>query len=240
MKIKVLSWNIWCGTYLDEVIEFLREADADIIALQEACIDDRGNIAEIIAKELGYQFTHAVGMHLPVKFLPNYKSEDPRGILFGNAILTKHQIIESKTIEITHEDKRLIAQANIKINDKVVNVFSIHLKHTHQAQSDLQDKQALNLVELASGGDTIVMGDFNSLPDSDVIQSISRVLRNTEGGVPTPTWSVYRKGCSVCLVDEVKYKLDYIFTSKELKSDSFKVHHSRGSDHLPVTAMIEI
>jgi endonuclease/exonuclease/phosphatase family metal-dependent hydrolase len=240
MKIKVLSWNIWCGTYLDEVIEFLREADADIIALQEACIDDRGNIAEIIAKELGYQFTHAVEMHLPVKFLPNYKSEDPRGILFGNAILTKHQIVESNTIELTHEDKRLVAQANIKINDKVVNVYSVHLKHTHQAQSDLQDKQALNLVELASGGDTIVMGDFNSLPDSDVIQSISRVLRNTEGGVSTPTWSVYRKGCSVCLVDEVKYKLDYIFTSKELKSDSFKVHHSRGSDHLPITAIIEI
>ena len=67
MKVKILSWNIWCGTYLDEVTEFLKNANADIIALQEVVEDERGNLVEIIAKELGYKYVHAIGMNMPVK-----------------------------------------------------------------------------------------------------------------------------------------------------------------------------
>jgi len=78
MKIKVLSWNIWCGTYLEEVIKFLKKADADIIALQEVSIDERGNLSEIIAKRLGYKHTNAIDVNIPLKFLPGYKSYDER------------------------------------------------------------------------------------------------------------------------------------------------------------------
>ncbi len=54
MKLKVLSWNIWCGTHLDQVIDFLEKSEADIVALQEGCIDQRGNIVKIISEKLGY------------------------------------------------------------------------------------------------------------------------------------------------------------------------------------------
>jgi endonuclease/exonuclease/phosphatase family metal-dependent hydrolase len=84
------------------------------------------------------------------------------------------------------------------------------------------------------------MGDFNSLPESSVIKKMNESLQNTEVNSNTPTWSVYKDGCTECLIDEVIYKLDYIFTSKDLKSDKFTVYDSKGSDHLPVSSIIEI
>lgn len=240
MQIKILSWNIWCGIHLEEVTEFLKTADADIIALQEVTEDERGNISEIIAKKLGYEYAHAVGMNIPLKFLPGQKSDDERIIKFGNAILSKYKITNSKVIELTKEDKRLIIKADIEVGDKTLHIFSIHLKHTHQKPSKLQDLQAENLIKLASKEKTIIMGDFNALSESNVIKKMSQTLHDVEIDSTTPTWSVYKEGCTVCLVGNVKHKLDYIFTSKDIRTNSFKVHESKGSDHLPISAIIEI
>lgn len=242
MKIKVLSWNIWCGTYLDGVIEFLKTANADIIALQEVAADDRGNIVEIIAKKIGYEYAHGVDMDIPLKYLPGYKHDDERTIKYGTAILSKYKINDSKTYELSKSQgfRRLIVGADIQIEDNVLHVFSIHLKHTHQKHFVLQDLEAENLIKLLPAADTIVMGDFNALPESSVIQKMSNKLQNTEIDSATPTWSVYKEGCTGCLVESIKYKLDYIFTSKGIKSNSFTVHASKSSDHLPVSAIIEI
>lgn len=242
MRLKLLSWNIWCGTYLDGVIEFLKNADADIIALQEAVIDERGNIAEIIAKELGYEYVHAIDMDIPLRFLLGYKSDEKGNKKFGNAILSKYKIINNKIHLINREGefRRLIIEADIDINGKLLNVFGVHLKHTHQMPLEVQDLEAEKLIELIPEKNTIVMGDFNALPKGNVIEKISKVLKNTEKDSDTPTWSVYKEGCTLCLVDSVRYKLDYIFTSKDIKSDSFEVYETKSSDHLPVSAIIEI
>ncbi len=240
MKIKVLCWNIWCGTHLEEVIEFLKKADADIIGLQEVCEDTRGSIGEIIAKELGYHYVHAVNMDLPVRYIPGYGDDDMRKIKFGPAILSKHKIVKSQVIELTKEDNRLIIQADVEIGNQIVHVYSIHLKHTCQKYLELQDLQAENLINITSNEKTIVMGDFNSLPESIVVKKIKNALKDTEESIATPTWSVYKNGCTMCRVDSIRYKLDYIFTSKDLVANSFTVHDSKGSDHLPISAIIEI
>lgn len=36
------------------------------------------------------------------------------------------------------------------------------------------------------------------------------------------------------------YRLDYVFTSYDIKTSSFKVEKTKGSDHLPVSTIIEI
>ena len=240
MKIKVLSWNIWCGTYLDEVIKFLQTANADIVALQEVAEDDRGNISKIIADKLGYKYVYTTDIDMPLKYLPNNKSDDERTIKMGNAILSKYEIINSKEHQLIENKARTVIEADIKIENTILNVFSIHLRHTHQKQLDWQDLQAENLLKLLPKENTIVMGDFNSLPESDVIKKVSGLFKNTEVGNQTNTWSVYKYGCNECLIDKVIYKLDYIFTSKDLRTDSFKVYNSKASDHLPISTIIEI
>ena len=241
MKLKILSWNIWCGTYLDEVIKFLKTADADIIALQEVVEDERGNLVEIIAKELGYEYVHAIGMNMPVRFLPKYKKDDEKTIKFGTAILSKYKIVDNKIYELVDENKRLVIGADIKIGNETLHIFSIHLKHTHQKPSEIQDVETENLLKLLPEKNTVVMGDFNALPESSVIKKMSQVLKNAGENFITPTWSVFKDGCTCVTKDgEIIYQLDYIFTSKDIKTNSFKVYESKASDHLPISAMIEI
>ncbi len=131
-------------------------------------------------------------------------------------------------------------KADVEIGGHTIHVFSIHLKHTHQKPLALQDLQAENLIKTASEEKTIIMGDFNALPESSVIQKMSKVFKNAETNPFTPTWSLYKEGCTVCLVESLKYTLDYIFTSRDLKTSSFKVENSKASDHLPISAIIEI
>jgi endonuclease/exonuclease/phosphatase family metal-dependent hydrolase len=240
MKLKILSWNIWCGTHLAEVINFLRTADADIIALQESAEDERGNISKIIAEDLGYQYIYTTDVDMPLKYLPGNKVDDERTIKMGNAILSKYEIVNHKEHKLIENKNRTVLEANIKIENIILNVFSIHLRHTHQKQLDLQDLQVENLLKLLPDKNTIVMGDFNSLPDSSVIKKVNNLLQNTEIDSNTSTWSVYKEGCTECQIGDVVHKLDYIFTTRELVTNSFEVHNSKASDHLPISVIIKI
>jgi endonuclease/exonuclease/phosphatase family metal-dependent hydrolase len=239
-KIKILSWNIWCGTYLNEVIKFLQKNKVDIISFQEVIENNSGNIAKMIAEKLGYEYVYAIDMDMPLKWLPGYEKDNKKTIKMGNAILSRYKIVESKVHKLIKNEQRSVIEANIYIGDVLLNVFSVHIMHTHQKQLDLQDLQIENLLKILPEKNTIVMGDFNSLPNSSVIQRMNKSLNNSEINCNTPTWSVYKDGCDICKVDKVICKLDYIFTSKDIVTNSFRVYSSKASDHLPVSTFLEL
>lgn len=237
-KLKVVSWNIWQGANLPEVKNFLKDVDADIIALQEVSNDER-NITKEIADYLGCKYITAFDMSLPMKYVPEHLRTTAEYLNYGSVILSKYEIVSGGPVVISDEDNRTIAKADIKVSNETFSVYGLHLKHTHQEDSELQNLQADNLVEMIPDKRAIVMGDFNSLKGSYPIIKISRVLFDTEIGEPTPTWSVYKDGCSHCQIGELEHKLDYIFTTKDIKTESFKVGNSSASDHLPVIAELE-
>jgi endonuclease/exonuclease/phosphatase family metal-dependent hydrolase len=245
MKLKILSWNIWGGKYLNEVMTFLKDADADIIALQEVIEDDRaGNTSLTIAKKLGYECVYGLGMLMSSKWAgpPREKEET---IKFGNAILSKHAITSSKIHKLSVSERRVAVQADLRIGNTILHCFSVHLKHNHVERSNpkilqLQNEQADNLVKILPSEKTVLMGDLNALPESYAVKKMGEVLKNIEKDPGSLTWSVYPEGCDGCLPKGIQYKLDYIFISEDIKAQSFEVGNSKGSDHLPISAIIEI
>jgi endonuclease/exonuclease/phosphatase family metal-dependent hydrolase len=229
MQLKVLSWNIWIDGHFDLVKDLLRTADADIIALQEVKDNDPGRDVISYLASFGYQHV----------FSPVEKRWD--GIVYrdGCAIFSKYDIISSKTHVLSEENSRIAQQADIKIGSNILHVFSTHLLHTHQKPSDLQALQARNLIKILSKEKTILMGDFNATPESETIQIIKTALKNTDPDSP-PTWSVYPEGCAVCLPRQIDIRLDYIFTTPDIRTTSPKVESSKGSDHLPISVMADI
>ncbi len=239
MKLKLISWNIWGGTHLDEVVRFLKSADADIIALQEVVEIETGNTAEIIAKELGYECTHGIQMHLPRKFLPKYADEEGT-VKFGTAILSKYPIVKGEPVDLSPEASRIATKANILVGEKIFHVVSLHLKHSHYQQPlAIQDVQVKNLLSMLSAENTIVMGDFNAVPESSVIQKMSESLVQTDM-TNTPTWPLYVEGCSCADGSEPKFKIDYIFTTKDMQTISSETGITKASDHAPISATVEI
>ena len=232
MTLKILSWNIWEGKYLTSVIGFLKKSDADIIGLQEVIQEKGGkeNIAELIASKLNYKFVYATASQI---------EKDGKTVDKGEAILSKHKIVGNKTHILSQTERRIAIEADIKVKNTILHVFNLHLIHTHQRPSDIQSLQVENLVRILPIEATILMGDFNAIPQSAAIKRVSKVLKNTDNS-GIPTWSVYPEGCEVCKPHSIEHKLDYIFTSEDIKSKLYKVKRSEGSDHLPVLAVIEV
>ncbi len=230
-KIKLLSWNIWYDCHFSEVVRFLDGADADIIALQEIVVNDPARDTVTYLKNKGY-----AGVVMPhVEFTDN----NGKHVKLNLGIFSKYPIIESSERPLREGKGKGAMEAKIQIGEKVLSVFSVHLKHTHQESLPLQNEQADTLATILPLEKGIVMGDFNSVPGSYPVTKMEEKYINTDvAGLPT--WSVYPEGCPVCKPQKIDTKLDYIFVSPDLKWMSFEVGSSKGSDHLLVLVEGEI
>lgn len=233
MIIKVVSWNIWFGKYYHEIAHYLKNRESDVIALQEVIqdLDGKHNIAENLAKELGYHWKYEETLQMEY---------EGKTVSWGNAILSKYPIHQTQLHELSSDDNRRTAlQATIEIGDEQVTIISTHLIHTHQKPSKLQETQAQNLLSIIPNTKAIVMGDFNALPDSNAVKIMSDVLRNVDSQLD-PSWCMYIEGCPVCKIDELVYRLDYMFATRDIKVHSYQTDYSKGSDHLPIAATLEL
>lgn len=233
MTIKVVSWNIWFGKHYHDIITYLKTAEADVIGLQEVIQDADGkhNTAENIAKELGYHWKYEETMQVDL---------DGKAVSWGNAVLSKYPITSSKLHELPEgNDRRTALETAIEIDGKTFTIVSTHLLHTHQKPSGVQEKQAQKILKIIPKERGIVMGDFNATPESNAVQIVSAKLNCTDTQLD-PTAFMYIEGCTVCKIDEVILRLDYIFATKDLKVHSFETGYSKGSDHLPIATSFEI
>lgn len=229
MKLKILSWNIWIDGNFRQICDFLKEADADIIGLQEIQADDpRRDVINYLS-----------GLEYDYFFAPVQKVWGGKTWNDGPAVFSRLPIINRQTFLLSTANPRAAVRADIQVQDKILHVFSTHLIHTHQQPSAEQEEQGLNLLKELSAESTILMGDFNATPNSTIIKEIRKILVDSDAS-STPTWSVYPEGCKVCAPPNVNFRLDYIFTTKDLKTSGFKVESSKASDHLPISVVIEI
>jgi endonuclease/exonuclease/phosphatase family metal-dependent hydrolase len=227
MQLKILSWNIWCDGHMNEITEFLAAANADIICLQEVLPNDKMRDVLGFLGSLGYRYAYADAV----------KQDD--GWSMGNAIFTKYEIAKSAAYILSKKESRNAMSADVVVNGTTLHIFSVHLFHTHQKPSEIQVAQAETLIKAIPPDHSIVMGDFNATPDSIAIQKMRAVMTDTDP-IDTPTWSMYPAGCSVCQPQKLDTRLDYIFTTKDMRVESFAVGQSKGSDHLPISAVVEI
>ena len=228
MQIKVLSWNIWCDGDFPKISEFLRSSDADIIGLQEVIRDDKERDIVNLLSNLGYE--HAVAQS---------GVELPDGRVITNAVFSKYPIQKSKMHMLSEKSSRQAVETEIKVGDVTLNAFSLHTKHTHQKESDIQNLQVENFIKVLPKEKVVVMGDFNATPDMTSVKRMREILIDTDPS-SSPTWSVYSEGCNTCKPQAIDTRLDYIFTSKDLKTHSFKVGDSKASDHLPISVIVEV
>lgn len=229
MQLKILSWNIWLNGDFDQIKKFLKTSNADIIGLQE--VEDHKPTRDVIGylNNLGYRHV----------FAPIEKTWDEILYNDGPAIFSKFEILDSQIYQISETDPRVVLQVDIQISNKILHVFNTHLVHAHMQESEEQTKQGKNLIKVLTHDDTVVMGDFNATPDVTVIKNMQNVLVDSDPS-SAATWSVYPEGCSKCKLQTVNTRFDYIFTSNDIKTNSFKVEKSKASDHLPISVNIEV
>ncbi len=132
-----------------------------------------------------------------------------------------------------------------KPSRKRLLVLSVHFDHEGQMAQRESAKLVLRwLREQAAGDAVIVLGDFNSTPDTEPIVRMSSELRDARAASLTPPYGPSATFNSFRVGMEPSKRIDYIFVSPRLRVLKFAVlTDSDGtrypSDHFPVLARIQ-
>ncbi|MBP9989458.1 MAG: endonuclease/exonuclease/phosphatase family protein [Ruminococcus sp.] len=235
MKLKVVSYNIFhCENYWSEKIEFdnfaqtMKSFDADVIALNEVhgegVDEEYQEQAKILGEKIGYNYYFAKACDI----------DGPNP--FGNAVLTRLPIKKIENVPIPDPEPKAYdgyyeTRCILKMTVDTTPEVTFYITH-FGLNPDEQDNAVKTLLENLDSEYSVLMGDLNVKPDNKVLDRIREVLCDTAKEVTPELYSFP--------ADKPDRKIDYIFVSKNIKTENFRVPEIILSDHRPVEAVIEI
>jgi len=248
MPIRIMTWNIWSGKNWKDIIRFVKNKKIEIMGFQEVDNNFRAttkfiDVCKTIADVLGFYYAYCPSIEIR-------KNDEIRQ--YGNCIISKFPILEHQRHFLspdTHWDgktpetePRTLLETKIKIRNKILYFMTLHLAYAREFKStDVKLKQiktVLKVIKKHKDRSIVLLGDFNSLPESQEIKEIEKYLINVDN--KNKTWTMYDfnfRGWHV--TKGLKYKIDYIFVSKDIKYKNLEVPKTGLSDHLPLMLVID-
>lgn len=243
MEISVLQWNIWYKEKIEDIATFLMSNKADVICLQELSIDSPEqsvkNAVTYIAKQLGYEYAHQ-----EIAF----ENDDMK---LANAIFSKYPINDSRTTWINEptgtghydDEYRAYVEVDLDINGKPLCVGTVHMSYTNAFQPTPRKlEESYKLIDLITKKtkNYILTGDFNAEPKSDVMKQIDDRLVNAGPDYTGKTWTTKPFSYDGFEATDLNWRLDYIFTTPDIVSNSAEILKTDLSDHLPIFASFRL
>ena len=223
LPVRIMNYNIRAGFnvkgYLDleETARVIEGNGADIVTMQEVT---RGWVINGSVDNLEW-LASRLGMHY--FFIP--ASDD----VWGNAILSKYPMKILKSGFLPREGmplRRSYMFVNIDIPGSNINICCTHL-HQVVEQGEVREKQVQELLKQWNGLErTAIMGDFNAEKgDKELEMMYSSGLIDSQFELGKENDLTY--------IDILTYKplkrLDFIWTTPDLKISDFKVPFSTSS-----------
>lgn len=236
MNITLMSYNTQhCLNYVTRKIDFdimtdtIRKCGADIIGLQE--MFNKGETeafteqTAVLAKKLGFYHYFAEATRLE-------KGKYPYGV----GILSRYPVLSAETVIIPdpivrtgtrYYETRCLLKAKLNVAGGL-NVLVSHFG----LNPDEQENAVQTVMENLSDEKCVLLGDFNMRPDNERLNPIRERLYDTAELFDEPKLSFPS--------DNPRCKIDYIFTSRDLKTCSADIPAIVSSDHRPHIATIEL
>lgn len=234
--LKLITLNIWGGRIREPIIDFFnKNKDIDIFCLQEVY----HNAPNRISNEEGYlnlNFFGEVGEILSGHtgyFKPLVKGIYGIGIFIKNSIKVLDEgevlIYENPDYEgIGPRHSRILQWIKCSVNNQKYTILNMHGLWNGKGKTDspkrlLQSKIVKEFI-LSLDTPVILCGDFNLEPNTESLAIIADGMTDLikEYKVTSTRTSFYPK--------EIRFA-DYIFTSPEIETKSFKVLEDEVSDH---------
>lgn len=250
MDLSLLTYNIRIGTFnpfgLEGVARVIERLRPDIAGLQEVHVyaNASGPVDQPrwLAERLNYEAVFGAARDVPPQIVPGQIGQ------FGNALLSRFPVIATETHLLPRpsedDEQRAVLATRLETPAGQLNVFVTHwsLLPEHRAE---QVVATLNLIEQWSGGGpSVLMGDFNALPDAPEIAALREHLTDLWEATATPleariSFPAGPKG--TITPNGWTAALDYIFTSRDITPRKIEVIYDEtlASDHNPVLATIQ-
>lgn len=256
MQLKVLTLNIMHGRNttnsvfpmhtntattlrnMKRIIDVLNREDADIVFLQE--IDEHSTISgnvdqiQIIADETSYEhYTHGKHQEIHLNNVYSFAS--------GTSIFCKHPL----TNAVNHKflpsfptpRKGFVVADMILPDEKKITLSSVHFVWLDYLHFRSKTKQAQKVIDVISerANPIIMGGDFNI----DLSEK-GGVLSYLEEQLKLHTTERIGEGAFTHSSVEPSLQIDWIFASRSMEIINYQVLPDQVSDHLAVTATIEL
>jgi len=262
--MKLLSYNI--AIRMDnskQVAGFIKAQKLDFIAFQEVIRHLDESVFPLYQSK--YQIEKIIGKDFPHKFFGPlwitdvtmrngevYK-EFGGDIEQGNEILSKFPITYAsneffhrhyeysadRTDFYTEDHSRAVEVVEINVNGEKIQILNVHgLYSKDKKDTDRTIKQCKYILKAAKRKDlpTIIVGDFNLLPDTKSIGVLDKEFRNLIKEFKIK----FTRPVVDHLKDTGKNVVDYIFVNDKIKVNDFKVIETEISDHYPLILDFEI
>lgn len=266
-SLRILSYNIahgrglatsnWQGGTIEskqqrlaDIAELLRSRDADIVVLNEVDFESSWssctNQAAFLAKGAGYKYW-AEQRNLDFRVL-TWKWR------FGNAVLSRHPIVESRAIDLPGfssiesilAGKKRGLDCLVEVHDQKVRILAVHLCHRSEAIRE-QSAEILRERVASDSTTTIIAGDFNSspegFPDSESDPAWGNAIDRLDASELFSRRPVTRPTSD----SEFTYHsakptstIDWILAPRESPFLEYSIVPSTLSDHRPVWAQISL
>lgn len=230
--MKISTYNIFSGRTpggaydLDGKIGVIRAFGAEIVSLNEV---HRGTLHSA-GRSQADDIADALGMRY--RFFA--RSIWHNGGEYGIALLSRYPFRDARALPIPDAaekdgsfEPRVIIDAHIDINGKILHVISSHYGLS-APERRLAVETTLKLA--LTDEPTIMMGDLNTEPSDPIIAPLFGRFNDTAAG---------REKCTFPS-DAPNIRIDYIFASRDIKVVSSGVIDSQCSDHRPAAAEIEL
>lgn len=236
MEIKVMSYNTQhCLNYVTQEIDYdiiadtIKKCGADIIGLQEmrneSATDGYDHQVKILAEKLGfpyYYFAEAI----------RFEGVNP----YGNALISRYPLKSAETVIIPDPDPRgydgyYETRCVLKAEIDVSGGLCVLVSH-FGLNPDEHESAVKTVLANAAKESCVLMGDFNMHPDDPILRPIADSLYDTAELFSSPKLSYPS--------DAPDEKIDYVFTSRDLKVLDADIPEIVSSDHRPHLATIEI
>ncbi len=256
MKLKIINLNILHGgRFMDNLLHFLKNANADILCLQEVYNgtnskwERRYRTVEVLQLELSLPY---------VRFAAEMLDRADFGkVDQGNAIFSKFPLEEKETIfydvpygEYSENEENAkkdgdftfwphnLQHVIVQLPHKNLHLFNTHgiwgldggdnPRRIHMSNTIIDQIQDMDSVILA--------GDFNLRPATQTIQNIQKHLKNVFKDELVSTFNMKQKknpGYATAVVDMV-------FVSSDIAVAEHCMPQVDISDHLPLIVTIEV
>lgn len=199
---------------LFDIIDFLKNCDADIICLQEVNESAKvGFQVSSLKEELGMNSHFGANV---VNLNSNY----------GLVTYSKYKIVRQNHVYLSSlKEQRGMLHTVIDVRGKEVNIINIHLG-TDKQEQESQLKELKEFIDKLGGKPYIIAGDFNAA-DINLQGNCVDVAKKLDKS-NTLTFSLGIE------------RIDYVFVSKDIIPINYRVIIKKMSDHYPIIAKLRI
>ncbi len=224
-RLVVMTFNIeghaslLRANHIEEIADTINRYQPDVVGINEA----HRNTWQSRFHDHTQELSRRTGMN--VVFGRSYRFA---GGDFGNAVLTRGQILASETHELPGTgEPRTLLDTKVRVNGGVVEFYTTHLAAWGSLGETARNLQLQCISDhlAASAHPFILTGDLNAPPDSpEVAKFLAGTVMQLAGDPQTPTHRVMER------------RLDYIIVDRGWTVRSARVLDDGPSDHRPVIA----